>query len=107
MDAAKSSLTNSLTAAGPSRAATVKVAAAHTGDPRTAAQEFESFFLTQTLENMFAGIGSDTLFGGGQGEAVYRSLLLQEYGKAAAQAGGIGVADAVQREMLRMQEIKR
>jgi Rod binding domain-containing protein len=69
-----------------------------------AAQNFESFFLSQVFENMFAGVSTDPLFGGGSGETVYRSLLLQQYSKIAAQNGGIGIADAVQREMLRVQE---
>ena len=44
------------------------------------------------------------LFGGGQGEKIYRSMMVQEYGKAVAKAGGVGIADAVQREILKMQE---
>ena len=71
-----------------------------------AAQDFESFFLSQTFETMFSGIGSDTLFGGGNGESIYRSLLIQEYSKIAAKSGGVGIADAVQREILRTQEVK-
>jgi peptidoglycan hydrolase FlgJ len=73
---------------------------------RTAAQNFESFFLQQSFESMFQGIGNDTLFGGGAGESIYRSLLLQEYSKLAAHGGGVGIADAVQREILRAQEAK-
>jgi flagellar protein FlgJ len=73
---------------------------------RKTAEDFEAFFVTQSFESMFAGMNSASLFGGGQGEAVFRSLLLQEYGKAAARAGGFGVADAVQREMIRLQETK-
>jgi Rod binding domain-containing protein len=82
-------------------ASAADVASAH-----GAAQDFEAFFLSQTFENMFAGVGTDQMFGGGNGETVYRSLLLQEYSKVAAKAGGIGIADAVQREMLRAQESK-
>ena len=55
---------------------------------------------------MFSNLAVDPVFGGGSGETVYRSLLLQEYGKVAAERGGFGVAEAVQREMLRMQEVK-
>jgi Rod binding domain-containing protein len=69
-------------------------------------EDFEAFFLSQVFENMFAGIGTDPLFGGGGGETVYRSLLLQEYSKVAAKSGGVGIADAVQREILRAQEGK-
>ena len=71
----------------------------------TAAKGFESFFVNHMLESFFASTGPDKVFGGGQGEMVYRSLLLQEYGKVAAERGGFGVAEAVQREMLRMQEV--
>ena len=72
---------------------------------RRAAEEFESFFFTQTLESMFAGLPANGLFGGGSGESVYRSLLLQEYGKVAMRAGGVGIADSVQREILKLQEV--
>jgi flagellar protein FlgJ len=73
---------------------------------RGAGQEFESFFVGQMLESMYAGMDADPTFGGGPGENAFRSLLLQEYGKATAQHGGFGIADAVQREILRLQEAK-
>jgi Rod binding domain-containing protein len=53
---------------------------------------------------MFSGVDADKMFGGGTGENVYRSLLLQEYSKVAAKSGSTGIADAVQREILRLQE---
>ena len=71
------------------------------------AQDFEAFYLAQAMDAMFAGIESDKLFGGGSGENVYRSLLSQEYAKVAAKSGGVGIADAVQREILRMQEAQK
>jgi Rod binding domain-containing protein len=74
---------------------------------RKTAEDFEAFFLAQAMDSMFAGINSDALFGGGSSESVYRSLLLQEYAKVAAKSGGIGIADAVQREILRMQEAQK
>jgi Rod binding domain-containing protein len=73
---------------------------------RKAAVEFEGFFLAMALENMFSGIETDGLFGGGHGEKVFRSMMLQEYGKAIAERGGIGLADAVQREIIRLQEVQ-
>ena len=72
-----------------------------------AAQEFESFFLTQMLEHMFAGIETDGYFGGGYGEGVYRSMMLQEYGRVLAKAGGIGIADMVNRELINLQEASK
>jgi Rod binding domain-containing protein len=69
------------------------------------AQDFSSFFLSQSLESMYANISTDSMFGGGNGEAVYRSLLLQEYGKVMAQSGsGRNIVDAVQAQILRLQE---
>ncbi|MBX6323155.1 MAG: rod-binding protein [Rhodospirillaceae bacterium] len=82
---------------------------AHTADPRAArkaAEDFEAFFLTQVIEEMFAGVEPDAMFGGGPGEGVFRSLLFQEYGKAIAHSGGVGIADAVQKEILKLQEAR-
>ncbi len=90
--------------------ATSPAASAASGDLAATAhktgEDFEAFFLSQVFENMFSGVDADPVFGGGQGETVYRSLLLQQYSKVAARSGGIGIADAVQREILRTQEAK-
>jgi Rod binding domain-containing protein len=66
--------------------------------------DFEAFFLAQVLDGMFAGLATDGPFGGGHAEAVYRSLLTQELGRSLAAAGGFGIADAVKREIIRLQE---
>jgi Rod binding domain-containing protein len=58
------------------------------------------------LEHMFADVRTDGPFGGGQAEEIYRSLLMQEYGKVIAKAGGVGLADTVRREILRAQEVR-
>ena len=71
---------------------------------RRVAEEFEAFFLSQALQPMFANISAEEPFGGGPGEDLWRSMQVDEYGKAFARAGGIGIADAVLREILKMQE---
>lgn len=71
---------------------------------KASAQDFESFFLTSMMEQMFSGIETDGPFGGGEGERVFRSMLNQEYGKAIASSGGVGIADMVYRQMLALQE---
>lgn len=71
---------------------------------RKVAEDFEGFFISMMLETMSSGIEVDPMFGGGQGEQVYRSLLNTEYARTFAKAGGIGVADSVYREILRAQE---
>jgi flagellar protein FlgJ len=69
-----------------------------------AAVDFEGFFIAKALEEMFAGIPTDGMFGGGNGEKIFRSMLLQQYGKEIAEKSSIGLADAVQREIIRHQE---
>ena len=71
-----------------------------------AAQEFEAMFLSQMLESMFKGIKADGPFGGGHAEEIMRGFMLQEYGKVMAANGGVGIADAVKRELLHAQEGK-
>jgi Rod binding domain-containing protein len=67
------------------------------------AQNFESQFLSSMLGEMFEGVSTDGPFGGGQGEQMFRSFMTDAFGKQMAKAGGVGVAAAVQREMLKMQ----
>ena len=66
-------------------------------------QDFESSFLSNMLGQMFEGVSTDAPFGGGQGEAMFRSVLMDSFGKQITKSGGVGVAAAVQREMLKMQ----
>lgn len=69
-----------------------------------AAKELEAVFLSEMLSHMFKGIETDPMFGGGQAEDVYKSMLNQEYGKLISQSGGIGLADSLTAEMIRIQE---
>jgi Rod binding domain-containing protein len=71
-----------------------------------AAADFEAVFLSQMLEQMFKGVRTDGPFGGGKAEDMFRTFMLQEYGKVMAANGGVGIADVVKREMLRAQEGK-
>ncbi|MDA0231199.1 MAG: rod-binding protein [Proteobacteria bacterium] len=75
-----------------------------TAQARKVAEDFEAFFISMFVETMFSGIETDGVFGGGHGEDVYRSLLNQEVGKSIARTGGIGIADSVVREIIKMQE---
>jgi Rod binding domain-containing protein len=72
---------------------------------RRVAEEFEAVFIGQMLAPMFEGMETDEMFGGGPGEDIYRSVLIEEYGKSIARAGGIGLSDTIQREILRLQEV--
>lgn len=69
-----------------------------------AGKKFETMYLSQMLQPMFEGIKSDKLFGGGDGENMFQSLAVDEYAKAISASGGVGIAQAVQREILQIQE---
>ena len=73
---------------------------------RKVAKDFEAVFISQMLQPMFQNLEAEKPFGGGHGEDVWRSLQVQEYGKAITEAGGIGIAEKVMREMILMQEAK-
>jgi len=79
-----------------------------TSDPAVAdktAREFEAMVLTQMLQPMFAGLKiGEGAFGGGHAEEMFHTMLVEEYGKVIAKAGGMGIADMVRREMLKAQE---
>jgi Rod binding domain-containing protein len=68
------------------------------------AEDFEAFFAGEYFEQMFAGIDPDPVTGGGDGEAMFRSLMLQEYGKAIAKQHKLGIAEVVKRQLLQLQE---
>lgn len=68
------------------------------------AENFEAFFLTKTMESMFEGISTEGMFGGGHAEKIYRSLLLDEYGKTMAKTGSVGISQSIMQSILEMQE---
>ena len=70
-----------------------------------AAVEFEAVYLSIMLSSMFTDLNADGPLGGGQGEKLFRSQLYEELGQIIARSGGVGVADAVYREMMRHQEV--
>jgi peptidoglycan hydrolase FlgJ len=69
------------------------------------AKDFESVFLTQMMKHMFAGEEANAYFGEGTAGDIYKDFLMNEYGKSIANAGGIGIADVVRQELLKMQEV--
>lgn len=68
-----------------------------------AAKDFEAVYISQMLTHMFEGIKTDGMFGGGNAENIFRSMMVDEYGKMLSQNGGIGIASSVQNEILQMQ----
>jgi Rod binding domain-containing protein len=68
------------------------------------AEDFEAFFAGAYFEQMFSGVQPDAVTGGGEGESMFRSLMIQEYGKAVAKQHVLGIADVVKRQLLQLQE---
>ena len=73
---------------------------------RAASQQFESVFLLQMLNSMYAGISTEGPFGGGKNEAMFRSMLNEEIANEISKSGGIGIGESVYRELLRLQEVR-
>lgn len=69
------------------------------------AQDFESMFIAQMLEQMFGDSIGTELFGNDETHEVYKALMMDEYGKEITKSGGIGIASYVKRELLRLQEV--
>ncbi|PHZ83334.1 rod-binding protein [Paremcibacter congregatus] len=72
---------------------------------RDTADSFEAVFLSQILKSMSTGLKADGAFSGGHGEDVFRDVLNEEIGKQISKNGGIGLSDAVYREILKTQEV--
>ncbi|MEC8067194.1 MAG: rod-binding protein [Pseudomonadota bacterium] len=71
---------------------------------RTAANEFESFFLYQMLELTDPGVNED--FGGGHAEAAFKRIQHEHIAEEMTKAGGIGLSDTIYDQLIKLQEVK-
>ena len=53
---------------------------------------------------MFSGISTDGITGGGQGEEMFRSLMVDQYAKGIEGQGGFGIAAQMKAELLKHQQ---
>lgn len=74
---------------------------------RKVSQQFEGVLISEMLNDMFAGVKTDGMFGGGAGEDMFRTLMIDEYGKQVAKQGGLGLSDHITRELLKRQETQQ
>jgi flagellar protein FlgJ len=72
---------------------------------RKTAKQFEGMFISQMLSQMFKGLKTDGIFGGGSAEETFRGLMIDEYGKAIAEQGNLGIADHIYREIIQLQDV--
>lgn len=95
----------------PAQTALAHSAAPRIGKPATldaarkVARDFEAFFLSQMIQPMFSNLSAAEPFGGGTSEQIWRSLQVDEFGKSMAKKGGVGLADVILREILKVQEL--
>jgi peptidoglycan hydrolase FlgJ len=73
-----------------------------------AAEDFEAMAIGQLLAPMFETVDhSKTLFGGGDGEAAWRPMMVSALAKQMAAHGGLGLARPVMQQLLQIQEKQR
>ena len=70
---------------------------------KEAADDFEAMFVSEMLSNMTSTVETDPLFGGGEAEETWKSMMNQEYGKEIVKAGGIGMSKDIMAKMIEMQ----
>ena len=69
------------------------------------AKQFEAMALGQLLAPMFDTVDtSKSMFGGGDGEAAWKPMMVSEMAKHIAAHGGLGLARPIMDQMLRIQE---
>lgn len=73
-------------------------------EAKAAAKDFEAFFLSQCFSEMYEGVETDGMFGGGHAEKMFRSMMIDEYGKMIAENGGVGISDQLASAIIEMQE---
>lgn len=91
-------------AVSPSLLTSVTAPNAETPRMRETAERFEASFLSQMLKPMFEGLSTEAPFGGGEAEGTWRGFLVDAMARQTVRGGGIGLADQVVAQMLKMQE---
>jgi Rod binding domain-containing protein len=72
---------------------------------RKAAEDFTAVALSELLKPMFdTADTADGPFGGGDAERAFKPMLVDEIAKHIAHDGGLGLAEPIYQQMLRLQE---
>lgn len=66
------------------------------------ARDFETAFLEVMMGQMFSTVDMGS-FGGGQGEAAFKSFLTDAFAKQMAARGGVGLSNQLSHELLKLQ----
>lgn len=95
-------------AIAPMPAVPQRTPAAPANATRQAATDFEATAIGELLTPMFDTLGApDANFGGGAAEQSWRPMLISEVARQIARAGGLGLAEPIYQQMLRLQEARK
>jgi peptidoglycan hydrolase FlgJ len=83
-------LTQALTKVSPQKQQTIK----------DKAQDFEAVFLSSMFSQMTSGIKGDGPFGDTPSTGAWRSMIVEQYSKSFAKAGGVGISNDVYRTLI-------
>ena len=105
MSGAAQQLGASLSSLGGAQNAQVEAMLKIKGKAKSAAGEFESMFLNSMFEQMNTNVDGEGPFGGSGAQKVWRSFLTNQYAQMYAKAGGVGIAQHVYDELLKLQGV--
>ncbi|HUD31168.1 MAG TPA: rod-binding protein [Novosphingobium sp.] len=71
--------------------------------PAAVARQFEGVFAGQVTKIMLETVEQDASFSGGHGEEMFRGILAEQIGNRIAQGRGLGIAAAVEAQIIRLQ----
>ncbi|WP_395391295.1 rod-binding protein [Novosphingobium sp. BL-8A] len=71
--------------------------------PAAVARQFEGVFAGQIAKIMLETVEVDDQFGGGHGEEMFRGMMAEQIGNQIAKGKGLGIASAVEAQIIRMQ----
>ena len=78
---------------------------AQTAKFQKAASDFESMAINQLLTPIFNTVDqSKSMFGGGEGEEAWKPMMITAIAKQMQAHGGLGLAQPIMQQMIRMQE---
>lgn len=71
--------------------------------PAAVARQFEGVFAGQITKIMMETVEQGDEFSGGHGEEMFRGILAEQIGNSIAQGKGLGIASAVEAQIIRLQ----
>ncbi len=80
------------------------VTPAHAQRLRQLAGEIEAQAISAFFQPVFASLPTGGPFGGGTGEAQWRPMMVDAIARDLARSDGLGIGEAIYRELLRIQE---